>query len=93
MAQARSDQRGGLAALHAAAEHDLLKRGIVHGVDHFGPRRRGDAERSPGAGSVRDHDVAEHPAAKSAYTASGHRRGTTRHASFARLAIAAVASP
>ena len=92
MAQGGGDQRGGLAALHAAAEHDLLKRGIVHGVDHFAPRRRGDAERSPGAGSVRDHDVAERPAPECAYTARGHRRGTTRQASFARLAIAAVAS-
>ena len=92
MAQGSCNQRGGFSRLHRSANGDLLKRRIVHRVQHFGPRGRGDAERPPGAGSVRDHDVAERPAPECAYTARGHRRGTTRQASFARLAIAAVAS-
>ena len=94
MPEASGDQRGGLAGLDATADRDLFEVLVVEGVEHVSPRRRGDAERAPGAGSVRDHEIAESPTAKGAlaHTARGHKRGATRHASFARLAIAAVAS-
>ena len=44
-----------------------------------------------GSRAVRDDQVTERPAPECAYTASGHRRDSDRHASFARLAISAVA--
>ena len=59
MPQASGDQRSGLAGLHRSPDRDLFEGIVIHGVEHFAPRRRGDAERSPGAGSVRDDDVAE----------------------------------
>ena len=58
--------------LNGAPDRALLDFGIVHGVEHFAPRRAADPVGLASAGTVSDDDVSFQPiAAKRAQTVSG----------------------
>ena len=95
MTQRRRYQGRRLPALDAAPERDLLKFGIVHGVEGFAPRLAARLPTDAGARTVSDYQMLFSPASKRAYTTSGGKLERFARQALLRIlfAIAAVASP